>query len=182
MLRVSELAAWRVGDIARTDDDTATVTVRRSKTDQEGEGAVLYLGAPTAARIAAWLDAAGVSPDDTDAPLFQRIDRGHTPRGPLSARSVRPWPSGAILGPREGAASWTVGTFLVAGPAFHFRFLSKLFLLLARIYNDTLDPVNNLASARNRVSQGSSGRKCKSLILLGKQRKRSAHDTLLVRA
>lgn len=43
MLRVSEIAALRVGDIERTDDDTATVTVRRSKTDQDAAGAVLFL-------------------------------------------------------------------------------------------------------------------------------------------
>ena len=89
MLRVSELAALRVGDIGAGENDTATVTVRHSKTDQEGEGAVLFLGPSTAARISAWLGAAGVSTDDTDAPLFQRIDRGGTPRGQLSARSVR---------------------------------------------------------------------------------------------
>ena len=89
MLRVSEIAALRVSDIERTDDGTATVKVRRSKTDQEGEGAVLFLGPSTAARVAAWLGAAGVSTDDTDAPLFQCIDRGGTPRGQLSARSVR---------------------------------------------------------------------------------------------
>ena len=89
MLRVSELAALRVGDIGAGEDNAATVTVRHSKTDQEGEGAVLFLGPSTAARISAWLGAAGVSTDDTDAPLFQRIDRGGTPRGQLSARSVR---------------------------------------------------------------------------------------------
>ena len=79
MLRVSELAALRVGDIGAGEDNAATVTVRHSKTDQEGEGAVLFLGPSTAARISAWLGAAGVSTDDTDAPLFQRIDRGGTP-------------------------------------------------------------------------------------------------------
>ena len=89
MLRVSELAALRVGDIGAGEDNAATVTVRHSKTDQEGEGAVLFLGPSTAARISAWLGAAGVSTDDTDAPLFQRIDRGGTPRGQLSARSLR---------------------------------------------------------------------------------------------
>ena len=89
MLRVSELAALRVGDIGAGEDNAATVTVRHSKTDQEGEGAVLFLGPSTAARISAWLAAAGVSTDDTNAPLFQRIDRGGTPRGQLSARSVR---------------------------------------------------------------------------------------------
>ena len=56
MLRVSEIAALRLGDIERTDDGTATVTVRASKTDQEGEGAVLFLGVPTLARLDAWLE------------------------------------------------------------------------------------------------------------------------------
>ena len=48
LLRVSELAELEVGDI---DFGTGTVTVRKSKTDQEGEGAVLYLGRPTLKRI-----------------------------------------------------------------------------------------------------------------------------------
>ncbi len=87
MLRVSELAALRVGDLGAEGEHT--VTVRRSKTDQDAEGAVLYLGEPTVARVAAWLEAAGVSTADTAAPLFQRIDRGGTPRGPISARSIR---------------------------------------------------------------------------------------------
>ena len=76
MLRVSELAALRVGDIGAGEDNAATVTVRHSKTDQEGEGAVLFLGPSTAARISAWLDAAGVSTDDTDAPLSGRGGSG----------------------------------------------------------------------------------------------------------
>ena len=88
MLRVSEIAALRVSDIERTDDGTATVKVRRSKTDQEGEGAVLFLGAPTLARLDAWCAAAGVDTAELDAPLFQRIDKAGTPRGPISARSV----------------------------------------------------------------------------------------------
>ena len=51
LLRVSEVAALDTADIARDADGSATVTVRRSKTDQEGEGAVLYLGAPTVRRL-----------------------------------------------------------------------------------------------------------------------------------
>ena len=89
MLRVSEIAALRVSDIERTDDGTATVKVRHSKTDQEGEGSVLFLGAPTLARLDAWCAAAGVDTAELDAPLFQRIDKAGTPRGPISARSVR---------------------------------------------------------------------------------------------
>ena len=63
------------------------------KTDQEGDGAVLFLGAPTLAQLDAWLVAADVVTGDIDAPLFQRIDRGDTPRGPrgqITARSLRP--------------------------------------------------------------------------------------------
>ncbi len=40
------------------DSPTSTVAVRRSKTDQEGEGMVLYLGKPTLKRVPAWLKAA----------------------------------------------------------------------------------------------------------------------------
>ena len=97
MLRVSELAALRVGDIGAGEDNAATVTVRHSKTDQEGEGAVLFLGASTAARISAWLGAAGVSTDDTDAPLLNHettnIDQERanllTMRNPSEGGSMR---------------------------------------------------------------------------------------------
>ena len=66
LLRVSELAALDTTDIARDDDGSATVTVRRSKTDQESEGAVLYLGSPTVRRLNTWQKAATI----TDGPLF----------------------------------------------------------------------------------------------------------------
>ena len=47
LLRVSELAALEVGDIAFEEDGSGRATVRHSKTDQEGVGVVLYLGPPT---------------------------------------------------------------------------------------------------------------------------------------
>ena len=96
MLRVSELAALRVGDIGAGEDNAATVTVRHSKTDQEGEGAVLFLGPSTAARISAWLGAAGVSTDDTAAVSARRCFSASTgaarspPRVPASSRCSRP--------------------------------------------------------------------------------------------
>ncbi len=46
MLRVSEMSALNVGDVAADESGTATVTVRHSKTDQDADGAVLYLGVP----------------------------------------------------------------------------------------------------------------------------------------
>ena len=44
--RVSELSALRVSNIVRAEDDTGPQTMRHSKTDEEGQGAVLFLGAP----------------------------------------------------------------------------------------------------------------------------------------
>ena len=44
LLRISEAAALRWRDIDFQPDGTALLTVASSKTDQEGEGAVLYLG------------------------------------------------------------------------------------------------------------------------------------------
>ncbi len=69
LLRVSELQALDVADL---DFSTSTVTVRRSKTDQEGEGAVLYLGKPTLKRVRKWLEAAELE----EGPLFRRVRVG----------------------------------------------------------------------------------------------------------
>ena len=40
MLRVSEVAALDCADVERTDDGSGRLTIRRSKTDQEGKGTV----------------------------------------------------------------------------------------------------------------------------------------------
>ena len=53
LLRVSEVAALNVPDVNLTEQ---TVLIRRGKTDQEGKGAVMFLGKPTTERIRAWLD------------------------------------------------------------------------------------------------------------------------------
>ena len=83
LLRVSEIAALQVSDL---DWGTSTVTVQRSKTDQEGEGAVLYLGKPTLRRVREWLDAARID----EGPLFRPVSKsGLVSARALSARSVR---------------------------------------------------------------------------------------------
>ncbi len=51
MLRWSELAALRVSDFTPMSDGTARLTIRRSKTDQLGEGAVQFLSNETAAMV-----------------------------------------------------------------------------------------------------------------------------------
>ena len=69
LLRVSEIAALEVEDIGQEDDGSGRLTVRHSKTDQEGEGAIQYLGPTTVARVHAWLEAAGI----TGGPLFRLV-------------------------------------------------------------------------------------------------------------
>jgi integrase len=74
--RRSELVALDVADVAETADDLV-VTIRRSKTDQEGEGA--SIGLPFASdpatcpvrTLRAWLDAAGIE----SGAIFRHVDR-----------------------------------------------------------------------------------------------------------
>ena len=87
--RVSEAAALDVADVQRQVDGIGigTVTVRSSKTDQEGRGHVRYLGAPTMRRLGAWLSAAGIT---TGGPLLRQVLKdGATVTGRLGARSIR---------------------------------------------------------------------------------------------
>ncbi len=76
---------------------------RKSKTDQDGEGAALFVGPSTVAAVKRWLDAAGIV--EPDALIFQRMDKGGTVRGPLSTRSVRTivkrWAAAAGLDPED---------------------------------------------------------------------------------
>ena len=89
LLRVSEVAALDVGDVQAEADGSGRLFVGASKTDQEGRGAVLYLGAPTVSRVNAWLAAAG----HRDGPLFRRVRRGGRVEGDpgrrLSVNAIR---------------------------------------------------------------------------------------------
>ena len=86
MLRVSEIAAIDLADLGELDDGAGLVRIRSSKTDQEGRGAVAYLGAPTMRRVHAWLAAAG----HTSGALFRRVRRNDRVGGQnISARAVR---------------------------------------------------------------------------------------------
>jgi integrase len=83
--RRSELVAFDVADV-RFVKEGIELSVRRSKTDQEGAGCVI--GVPFGSRIEtcpvralrAWLDAAGI----TEGPLFRKVERN----GRASARRL----------------------------------------------------------------------------------------------
>ena len=68
---IAQILGLQVADIAAEADGSGRLTVH-AKTDQEGRGAVLFVGESTMRRLAAWRDAAGIE----DGPLFRRIRRG----------------------------------------------------------------------------------------------------------
>ena len=86
LLRVAELVAVTVGDVEARADGSGVLTIKRSKTDQEGAGAVVYLSAVTMKRVAAWREAGAVE----TGRLFRRIRRGdHVQAAGISDRSAR---------------------------------------------------------------------------------------------
>lgn len=69
MCRRSELVALQLEQISREKDGTGRVLLERSKTDQEGEGAMLYLSPATTARVQRWVELAALE----SGPLFRTI-------------------------------------------------------------------------------------------------------------
>jgi integrase len=88
-LRRSELVALNFDDVAFVPEGL-TLTVRRSKTDQTGEGTMLAIpfGSTLATcpvrALRAWLDAAGI----TSGPLLRSVNRHSHPGERLTAQSV----------------------------------------------------------------------------------------------
>jgi len=71
MLRRSELTALAVADLAVEDHGSATLLVRRAKTDPEGSGALLYVARDTVALVQRWVERANVA----DGRLFRSVHR-----------------------------------------------------------------------------------------------------------
>ena len=72
LLRRSELVSLYIEDLAPASDEGATILVRKSKTDQAGEGAVKFLAPDTARALRAYLDAIGAP---STGPLFRPVTR-----------------------------------------------------------------------------------------------------------
>ena len=84
LLRISEVAALQVSDLRPAPEGGATITIRASKSDQQGEGMVRYLGRPTVELVRRWQKQAGI----TEGPLFRAL-RGRNAGRQLRASSVR---------------------------------------------------------------------------------------------
>jgi integrase len=104
--RRSELVALQVADIAFVSEGMR-VTIRRSKTDQEGAGQVIAVprgkkSCPAEA-VRAWLDAASIK----EGPVFRSISKGGRPR----ASALTPHSVGLILKRYAVAAGLDPGEF-----------------------------------------------------------------------
>ena len=96
LLRVSEAVALDLDAITFESDGTARLSIRHSKTDQEGQGETLFVGAPTVSRTKAWISGAAIE----SGPLFRRVRRGEVVgSAPLSTQAAR-----AIIKGRAAAA------------------------------------------------------------------------------
>jgi site-specific recombinase XerD len=71
LARRSEVVALEVADLAFAADGTATVLIRRSKTDQAGAGKVCWLAKQTTRLLRDWLEAAGISA----GPIFRSVSK-----------------------------------------------------------------------------------------------------------
>ena len=90
LCRRSELVALQCADLETESDDFGTVTIRRSKTDQEGAGEVAPITPDAMRHVKAWLAAAGIE----GGPLFRgvlkggRVSKGGRAAGGLDAGDV----------------------------------------------------------------------------------------------
>jgi site-specific recombinase XerD len=84
LCRRQELVSLRVDDIDYANDGSATILIRRSKTDTEGQGATAYLAPLTVKLLATWLQEARV----TAGPLFLRVSGTKTVAEMLTAQVV----------------------------------------------------------------------------------------------
>jgi len=69
MARRSELVALNLGDVSFLEDGSARAIIRRSKTDQAGEGHTAYLAPATVRYLKAWLEVAQI----TKGAVFRRL-------------------------------------------------------------------------------------------------------------
>lgn len=84
LLRRGELVGLRLEDLVRAPDGSATILVRRSKTDGAGDGAMKYVAADTLRRIDAYLAATGVA----GGALFRALSKAGRPGRPLQGQEV----------------------------------------------------------------------------------------------
>ena len=89
LARRSEAVALDVADISYDPDGSGTAIIRRSKTDQTGEGKELYLSPATVTQIRRWLDVSKIG----EGPVFPAVNKagrlGDRLQAPEVARIIK---------------------------------------------------------------------------------------------
>ncbi|MCY3820837.1 MAG: tyrosine-type recombinase/integrase [Gammaproteobacteria bacterium] len=85
MLRVSEVSRLDADDVSPQPDGSALLKIRRSKTDQYGEGAVLHVCRDAAGRLERWMATAGIE----SGPLFRPVKGAAIQAARLGTGAVR---------------------------------------------------------------------------------------------
>ncbi len=86
LARRAEAVALDFADIVPAADGSATALICRSKTDQEGGGATLWLSPRTVAHLRRWTSLAGIA----DGAIFRRLSKAGRPGGRLVSSAVPP--------------------------------------------------------------------------------------------
>ena len=84
MLRRSELISLQVSDLLEEIGGHGTLLVRRSKTDTEGQGEIVWVGPDTLRLVRRWRKRAGIE----EGYLFRSLDKGGTVLGALPPGQV----------------------------------------------------------------------------------------------
>ncbi len=84
LLRRAELASAQVSDLFEEMQGDATLLVRRSKTDQEGEGETVWVAPDSLQLVKVWLGRAGIA----EGCLFRSVGKGGRIGGPLPPGQV----------------------------------------------------------------------------------------------
>ena len=114
LLRRSEAAALRWGDMEIQEDGSARLHVRRSKTDPEAEGAALYIGSDAASALVAIMSE-GFAVVDPSTPVFGLSASQIGRRVNAAAKAAGLGPGGRGGGVAEAGASGPVEELLDAG-------------------------------------------------------------------
>ena len=157
LLRRSEAAALTWADLEHADDGSGRLTIRRAKGDQEGRGAVVYIGTEALAA----LEAIRPGTAGPGAPVFA------SPREPGKALSESaiaprggPGSAPASRGTRPGSA-WSSTS---AAPGWPLRRSSRPAAGPARRWSCATPAQRAPAAARSRPSMGRSGERACSLL------------------
>lgn len=86
LLRVSELVGIQVRDLKQEEDGTGRLTIHTSKTDQEGQGSILFVTKTTMGFFRLWVKHSGIE----SGALFRSVNKGgRVGTNPLTAIAVR---------------------------------------------------------------------------------------------